>query len=161
MVADSLGGRLPGDDLVQDDPASHPHPYYTPIAHIGSKYVAEPVFYGMKFAQQFAGATIVPIDFDPGTVNATAFAARPAEEILAGVVKKDAAKMVGQMLVAIINKDATQPLTVKLPAVPVAVDTISAASLTSTDVKQTRAPLSPGTERVVPPHSMAVFRIQF
>ena len=76
MVAESLGGTLPGDALVHDDPASHPHPYYTPIAHIGRRYVAEPVSYGMRFAQRFAGAQMIPIDFDPGAVNATAYAAK-------------------------------------------------------------------------------------
>ena len=112
MVANSLGGKLPGDDMVQDDPASHPHPYYTPIAHIGDKYVAEPVSYGMRFAQHFAGATMFPIDFDPGPVNATAYAARPVPEQLPGLNKK-VEKMVGEALVAIINKDATQSLTCK------------------------------------------------
>jgi hypothetical protein len=99
MVANSLGGRLPGDDLVKDDPASHPHPYYTPIAHIGDKYVAEPVFYGMKFAQQFAGATMIPVDFDPGTVNATAFGARLEK---------------GAIAFAIINKDPNQDLSLDI-----------------------------------------------
>jgi hypothetical protein len=104
MVANSLGGKLPGDDLVlatHGDPASHPHPYYTPIAHIGSDYLLEPVAYGMKFAQTFAGATIIPIDFNPGRVNATAYAARRPN---------------GQIILAFINKDATQPL--PLPATP-------------------------------------------
>jgi len=104
MVANSLGGTLPGDAIVlaeHGDPASHPHPYYTPIAHIGSQYIAEPVSYGMKFAGMFAGATMLPVDFDPGPVDATAYAAEHAEG--------------GGFLLAIINKDASQDLTVTLP----------------------------------------------
>jgi hypothetical protein len=103
MVANSLGGKLPGDEIVlaaHGNPADHPHPYYTPIAHIGAGYIAEPVCYGMRFAQHFAGATIIPIDFNPGQVNATAYAAKLPD---------------GQILVAIINKDATKDIPLNLP----------------------------------------------
>ncbi|SEG62928.1 hypothetical protein SAMN05421819_3930 [Bryocella elongata] len=102
MVANSLGGKLPGDELVlaaHGNPAEHPHPYYTPIAHIGDKYVAEPVSVGMRFAGIFAGAQLFALDFDPGPVNATAYAGRLAN---------------GQHAVAIINKDRTQPLAIDL-----------------------------------------------
>jgi hypothetical protein len=98
LVANSLGGKLPGDEIVlaeHGNPADHPHPYYTPIAHIGDRYLLEPVAYGMKFAGLFAGATMVPLDFNPGSVNATAYAARRPN---------------GSTLLAIINKDATQDL---------------------------------------------------
>jgi hypothetical protein len=120
MVANSLGGKLPGDELVHDNPASHPHPYYTPIAHIGANYVAEPVSFGMRFAQEFAGATLIPVDFDPGAVNATAYAAKRAN---------------GQIILAIINKDATQPLTPTIAGFRQAIyRSLKAASLTSNEV---------------------------
>ena len=117
-VAESLGGTLPGDELVHDDPASHPHPYYTPIAHIGSSYVAEPVSFGMRFAQRFAGATLIGLDFDPGSVNATAYAAKAPD---------------GRILVGVINKDAAQDLQLALPGYRIA-DRLTAESLTSTAV---------------------------
>ena len=144
MIAIGLGGTLPGDALVHDDPASHPHPYYTPIAHIGSQYVAEPVSYGMRFAQRFAGAQIIPVDFDPGPVNATAYAAK-----LPGG-KSDPSSG----LVAIINKDATRSLQVSLPFRPSAVEIVSAESLTAAEVHT-----QPGAGGDVPPHSMAVFTL--
>jgi hypothetical protein len=117
FVANSLGGHLPGDDIVlaqHGDPATHPHPYYTPIAHIGSDYIAEPVSYGMKFAGHFAGATMVAVDFNPGPVNATAYAATLPN---------------GKRLLAVINKDETQPL--HLPQMPsmVVVAKLSGTSL--------------------------------
>jgi hypothetical protein len=118
MVANSLGGKLPGDDLVHDDPASHPHPYYTPIAHIAGKYVGEPVSFGMRFAQRFSGATFVGIDFDPGGANATAYAARLAN---------------GKTVIAIINKDATQPVALTLPGWHIA-ETLTADSLTASSI---------------------------
>jgi len=101
-VADSLGGRLPGEALMPDPKAPHPRPFYTPIADMDGKYVAEPVYYGLKFAQRFAGATMVPVDFDPGAVNATAYAAKLSN---------------GRTLIAVINKDATQPIEVSVPGV--------------------------------------------
>lgn len=124
MVANSLGGKLPGDEIVlaeHGNPADHPHPYYTPIAHIGDKYVAEPVSFGMKFAGHFAGATIIPIDFDPGNVNATAYAA-----ILSS----------GQQVIAIINKDAAKPLPIDLPGFAGTL-VLHAPSLNSTKVEFT------------------------
>jgi hypothetical protein len=138
MVANSLGGTLPGDALVHDDPASHPHPYYTPIAHIGAAYVAEPVSYGMRFAQQFAGATLIDLDFDPGDVNATAYAAR----------FKD-----GHTLIAIINKDAAEDLEIVIPGYRIS-QRLTAEGLTSTTVKF--GPVAPTKTLTVPAASAAI-----
>lgn len=99
-VADSLGGTLPGEALMPDPSVPHPRPFYTPIASMDGKYVAEPVYFGLKFVQHFAGATLVPVDFDPGTVNATAYAAKLPN---------------GRTLIAVINKDATQSTEITLP----------------------------------------------
>jgi hypothetical protein len=108
----SVGGLLRGEQLMKDPNAPHPKPFYTPIANEGtlagsgvdgklnSKYVIEPVGYGMKFASRFAGTTLLPIDFNPGSVNATAYAGRRADN---------------KVIVAILNKDATQELTVTTP----------------------------------------------
>lgn len=101
-VADSLGGRLPGEEVMADPNAPHPRPFYTPIADMNGKYVAEPVYYGLKFVQHFAGATMIPVDFDHGTVNATAYAAKSRD---------------GKTLLAIINKDATQSIEISVAGV--------------------------------------------
>jgi len=139
MVANSLGGHLPGDDLVTDDPATHPHPYYTPIAHIGDKYIAEPVSFGMKFANNFAGATMHSVDFTT-TLNATAYAGTLAT---------------GQPIVAIINKDAA-PLPLDLPGYALAL-TLSASSLTSTSVSLSE-PASSREVSTVAPYSAVLLR---
>jgi len=140
MVANSLGGKLPGDELVSDDPGTHPHPYYTPIAHIGSSYIAEPVSFGMSFAQQFAGATIISHDFDAGPANATAYAAKFPD---------------GRTLVAIINKDTTRDLEVKVEAGDWAAGRrLTADSLTSTNVRF--VPATNGN-LIVPAASAAIF----
>jgi hypothetical protein len=121
-VGNSLGGHLPGDDIVlaqHGDPTKHPHPYYTPIAHIGDQYVEEPVFFAMLFAGHFAGATMLPIDFNPGSVNATAYAALLPT---------------GQQIVAIINKDATQPVNINLAKFSLGL-TLTAPALDSTQVQ--------------------------
>jgi hypothetical protein len=120
-VGNSLGGHLPGDDIItaaHGDPSKHPHPYYTPIAHIGDDYLLEPVAYGMLFANNFAGGTSFPIDFNPGPVNATAYAATLPT---------------GQRIVAIINKDAHQSLNLDLPNYRQG-PTLTAPSLDSTHV---------------------------
>ena len=144
MVANSLGGKLPGDEMVTDDPAKHPHPYYTPIAHIGEGYVAEPVSYGMRFAGMFAGATMVPVEFDPGAVRASAYAA----------------KRKGELLVAVINKDAAHELKVTLPGTLVGAESMTAASLTATEVKQGKFAAAAGAEQTVAAGSMVMFRLK-
>ena len=102
-VGNSLGGSLPGEALL---PASelgvtaHPRPFYTPIAAMGSSYVPQPDFFGLLFAQQFAGGTVIPLDFNPGPVNATAYAVKLPT---------------GQTQIAVINKDDKQPVYLNLP----------------------------------------------
>jgi hypothetical protein len=108
-VANSVGGSLPGDGLLQasgetaEQIATHPHPFYTPIATFGSEYVLEPVAYGLKFAGSFSGATLLKTDFSTkmqaAGVNATGYAAK-----LPG----------GQKSVIILNKDAAADLEVEL-----------------------------------------------
>jgi hypothetical protein len=108
-VANSVGGSLPGDALLEaqgetpEQVATHPHPFYTPIATFGSDYVLEPVGYGLKFAGSFSGGTLFKTEFSTklqaAGVNATACAAR-----LAG----------GKTSVIILNKDAAVDLEVEL-----------------------------------------------
>jgi hypothetical protein len=129
-VAESLGGVLPGEELLANPDEPHPKPFYTPIAQIGSAYVAEPVSIGMRFAQQFAGATLMDLDFDPGDVNATAYAAKTPD---------------GKSILAIINKDATQALTPSIGGFRQAtVHWLKAASLTSTEVSWNERPTIAG-----------------
>ncbi len=119
-VANSLGGTLPGEALMADPSVPHPRPFYTPIAYVDGKYVAEPVYYGMLFAQRFAGATMVPVEFNPGSVNATAYAAKRAD---------------GKMILAVINKDESQDLIVGLGAMDsISREDLLSSSLTSKEV---------------------------
>lgn len=108
-VANSVGGFLPGDQLLAAEGATaeqialHPHPFYTPIATFGSEYVLEPVAYGLKFAGSLAGATL----FDAGLtqklqaagIDATAYAAKLAN---------------GSTAVVVLNKDADKDLSLHL-----------------------------------------------
>jgi hypothetical protein len=108
-VANSVGGSLPGDALLEangetpEQIAAHPHPFYTPIGTFGSDYVLEPVAYGLKFAGSFSGATLFKTEFatklqDTG-VNATGYAAKLPD---------------GHTSVIILNKDAAADLEVEL-----------------------------------------------
>jgi hypothetical protein len=108
-VANSVGGFLPGDQLLQaqgetpEQIAKHPHPFYTLIATYGSDYALEPVAYGLKFAGSFSGGTLLNTDFSTklqaGRVNATAYAAKLPD---------------GKTSVIILNKDAAADLEVEL-----------------------------------------------
>ena len=73
----------------------------------------------MLFAGHFAGASSFPIDFNPGPVNATAYAATLPT---------------GQRVVAIINKDAHQSLNIDLPNYRQG-PTLTAPALDSTQVR--------------------------
>ncbi len=108
-VANSVGGSLPGDALLEakgetpEQIAAHPHPFYTPIGTFGSDYVLEPVAYGLKFAGSFGGGTLLKAELSAKLqatgVNATAYAAK-----LPG----------GHTSVIILNKDAAADLEVEL-----------------------------------------------
>jgi hypothetical protein len=108
-VANSVGGSLPGDALLQangetpEQIASHPHPFYTPIATFGSDYTLEPVAYGLKFAGSFSDGILLKSEFltklQAAGVNATAYAAKLPS---------------GQSSVIVLNKDAVTDLEVEL-----------------------------------------------
>jgi hypothetical protein len=108
----SVGGTFVGEADMKDPNQPHPKPFYTPIANEGTlagsgvngklngTYLLEPTGYGMKFVSEFAGGSLLPVRFNPGTVNATAYAVRRAD---------------GKVLLAILNKDETQSLRLQLP----------------------------------------------
>jgi hypothetical protein len=108
-VANSVGGSLPGDGMLKDKGetpeqiATHPHPFYTPIATFGSDYMMEPVAYGLKFAGALSGGSFVKGDFtsklQAAGVDATAYAAE-----LPG----------GQTSVIVLNKDSEKDLVLSL-----------------------------------------------
>lgn len=110
-VAVSVGGSLRGEQLMPDPNAPHPKPFYTPIANEGTlagsgvdgklngKYVLEPVGAGLKFAGSFAGCQVVQVAL-ASPLNVSAYAARRAD---------------GKILVAILNKEASEPLAVTAP----------------------------------------------
>jgi hypothetical protein len=108
-VANSVGGFLPGDILLKekgdspDQIATRPHPFYTPIATFGSEYVMEPVAYGLKFAGEFSGGSLIQGDFTSKLqatgVDATAYAATLPN---------------GRMAAIILNKDAEQNVEVSV-----------------------------------------------
>src|ERR1700691_1491374 len=163
-VANSVGGSLPGDALLEangetpEQIATHPHPFYTPIGTFGSDYVLEPVAYGLKFAGSFSDGTLLQselkTDFstklqDAG-VNATA----------------DAAKLPGgQTSVIILNKDAAADLEVELDfgrdaRGPIQTETLHAPALDSREAHITTSTktdsLRQGKCSVTVPHATGV-----
>ena len=102
-VANSVGGFLPGDVLLQqqgetaEQIATHPHPFYTPIGTFGSEYRRMPVAYGLMFAGALSGGTLLKADLtsplQAAGVDATAYAARLENGHTSLIVlNKDAAK---------------------------------------------------------------------
>jgi hypothetical protein len=159
-VANSVGGSLPGDSLLEangetpEQIASHPHPFYTPIGTFGSDYVLEPVAYGLKFSGSFSGATLFKTDFstklqDTG-VNATAYAAKLPD---------------GHTSVIILNKDAAADLEVELDfgrdaSGGVKTETLHAPALDSREAHITTSTktdsLKQGKCSVIVPHATGV-----
>jgi hypothetical protein len=159
-VANSVGGFLPGDILLKekgespDQIATHPHPFYTPIATFGSEYVMEPVAYGLKFAGELSGASFLQGAFTSQLqatgVDATAYAARLPS---------------GHVAVIILNKDAEQNIEVSLDfgtgrTGAVETKTLHAPALDSREAHITRSPeagrLQDGKYTVTVPHATGV-----
>ncbi len=144
IIASGLGGVMFGDEVLKDQGATpeqiatHPHPYYAPIASFGSDYILEPVAYGLKFAGSFSGGSLIQADFtsklQAAGVNATAYAAK-----LAG----------GQTSVIVLNKDAENDLALNLDfGIPdfgaaksgtVEIETLHAPSVDSREAHITRS----------------------
>ena len=156
-VANSVGGFLPGDQLLQaegatpEQIATHPHPFYTPIGTFGSDYVLQPVAYGLKFAGSFAGGTLLNADFSAklqaAGVNATAYAAKLSN---------------GKISVIILNKDASADVEVELDfgtsaRGTVETETLHAPALDSREAQITKLTkadsLKQGKCSVVVPHA--------
>jgi hypothetical protein len=157
-VANSVGGSLPGDALLQangetpEQISAHPHPFYTPIATFGSDYLLEPVAYGLKFAGSFSGGTLLKAEFSTqlqsAGVNATAYVAK-----LPG----------GAPSVIILNKDTTVDVELELNFAggmsrAVETETLHAPSLDSreahiTTLSTKSALLKQGKYSVIVPHA--------
>ena len=159
-VANSVGGSLPGDALLEangatpEQIAAHPHPFYTPIATFGSEYRLEPVGYGLKFAGSFSGGTLLQTEFSTklqaAGVNATAYAAK-----LPG----------GQTSVIILNKDAAADIEVEIDfgrgmSGAVKTETLHAPALDSRETQITTLTMSDSLKQgkcsVTVPHATGV-----
>ncbi len=156
-VANSVGGVLPGDVMLEArgttprQIATHPHPFYTPIATFGSEYSLEPVAHGLKFAGSFSGGTFLNADLtgklQAAGVNATAYAAK-----LAG----------GKTSVIVMNKDTKNDLALRLDfgdgrTGAVEIQTLHAPSLQSRTAMLSRSAkpgrLNDGKLAVLVPHA--------
>jgi hypothetical protein len=154
----SVGGVFHGEALMKDPTVPHPKPFYTPIANQGtlagagvdgklnSTYLLEPVGYGMKFAALFAGATMLPVSVDFGSVNATAYAARRAD---------------GRVMVAVLNKSAGQPLSIDIGSCTRVAD-LEADALDSRNVslKHVSRSEKAGTPVTISPHTASLFLLK-
>ena len=159
-VANSVGGVLPGDTLLAsggatpEQIASHPHPFYTPIATFGTEYLLEPVAYGLKFAGSLAGATMIDAGLtqklQAAGVNATAYAAKLSS---------------GARAIVVLNKDADKDLSLRLDfenakAAPVSTQSLTAPALDSREAhigqSQATGRLKDGKIAIGVPHASGV-----
>lgn len=158
-VANSVGGSLPGDTLLEQqgatpaEIASRPHPFYTPVATFGAEYRLEPVAHGLRFAGSFSGSRLFAGDFtaklQAAGVDATAYAAE-----LPG----------GKRSIIILNKDLDKDLVVSISFANgtgsgAEVETLLAPSIDSREARitsPTRSTLSNGRLEVTVPHASGV-----
>ena len=159
-VANSVGGFLPGDVMLKDagatpeQIASHPHPFYTPIATSGDEYNLEPVAYGLKFASALCGATLVKVDLtgqiQAADINATAYAAKMPN---------------GAMTVVILNKDTDRDLALTLDfgagrSGPIEMDRLHAPALDAREAhitrEEKRGAVKQGKYAVMVPHASGI-----
>jgi hypothetical protein len=156
-VANSVGGFLPGDMMLRDagatpeQIATHPHPFYTPIAMFGNEYTLEPVAHGLKFAGALCGATLVRAgltsQIQATGVDATAYAARLAD---------------GAISVVVLNKDPERDLELTLDfgtdrSSAVEMEVLHAPVLDARETHITREPnlgaLKHGRHAAIVPHA--------
>ena len=137
-VANSVGGFLPGDAMLREEGAppaeiaSHPHPFYTPIATFGTEYTLEPVAYGLKFAGSLAGGRLFDTDFtaqlQAAGVDATAYAAEFPD---------------GRRSVIVLNKDLAKDVAVELEFADAVGRTLHVEALRAPAVDSREAHIAP------------------
>ena len=140
-VANSVGGFLPGDVMLKDQGAtpeqiaSHPHPFYTPIATFDAEYTLEPVAYGLKFAGLLTEGVFLEGNFSEtlrsSGVDATAYAAK-----LPG----------GQTRVIVLNKDAERDLEISLDFGKQRTGTVETTTLHAPSLESREAHISTGAK---------------
>jgi hypothetical protein len=159
-VANSVGGFLPGDVMLKDEGetpeqiATHPHPFYTPIATFGAAYEMEPVAYGLKFAGGFSGGSFIPANLTATLQAAGADATAYAVELPDG-----------RRSVIILNKDAEKDLDLTLDFGrgadgAVVTETLRAPALDSRSARITRSSerghLQEGKVAATVPHATGI-----
>jgi len=157
-VANSVGGFLPGDVLLEQqgatsaEIASHPHPFYSPIGTFGEEYILQPVAHGLQFAGSLSGGRLFKTAFTEKLqatgVNATGYGA-----VLPG----------GKRSVVLLNKDLDKDIEVLLDFGKdgmVDVESLRAPAIDSRDAQITQSSGSrvkkDGHYRVEIPHASGV-----
>ena len=157
-VANSVGGFLPGDILLEQQGATpaeigtHPHPFYTPIGTFGEDYILQPVAYGLQFAGLLSGGrlfkTTLTEKLQATGVNATGYGA-----VLPG----------GKRSVVLLNKDLENDIAVVLEFREngtVELEKLQATAIESRDAQITQPSRSKldrkGEYRVALPHASGV-----
>lgn len=157
-VANSVGGFLPGDVLLQQqgatpaEIATHPHPFYTPIGTFGGEYILQPVARGLQFAGSLSGGRLFKTAFTEklqvAGVNATGYGA-----VLPG----------GKRSLVLLNKDLEKDVEVLLDFGKdgmVEVERLHAPAIDSRDAQITQSSSSRvkknGHCRVEVPHASGV-----
>ena len=127
-VANSVGGFLPGDVMLKDKGdtpeqiASHPHPFYTPVATFGTEYTLQPVAYGLQFAGLLINSVFLEGDLtaklQSSGIDATAYAtALPGRQRKVIILNKDAERDAAITLdCGILKTGAVETLTLRAPS---------------------------------------------
>ena len=97
QIRAALGDHLPGAASTKDAEAARHGTWYTPIA--GSPetgHFAQPVYYGMLMATQFAGSTLFSCEIEASGANASAYAASTRAGFRLALFNKDAPGLADQ-----------------------------------------------------------------
>ena len=129
--------------------------FYSPITGDRSKgFTRQPLYYGMKLAQQFAGATMLESSLAAGSANVTAFAATKSNGLLLAVINKG-----GEPLDLEIKRSSLRNMQLRSEAklCAPAIDSRSGIVFASVDVEQ---PLQPGKDDIasLAPYSALVLQ---
>ncbi|HVC47025.1 MAG TPA: hypothetical protein VND90_07235 [Terracidiphilus sp.] len=153
-VANSVGGFLPGDAMLREEGAtpaeiaSHPHPFYTPIATFGTEYMLEPVAYGLKFASSLSGGTLFDVDFTSALqatgVDATGYAAEFPD---------------GRRSVIVLNKDLAKDLDVELDFEHAGARTLHLEALHASAIDSREAHIDPSAPAATLDHGRVSVRV--
>jgi hypothetical protein len=137
--------------------------FYTPIAGGGSNpFEVRPLYYGMLVYREFASGSLTPCKFNPGGVNATAYACfSPGKRLTLAIINKDLKQDLHLKLDGDVFLQPSREITLQAPRADSRTNIqLGGQSFSGGDWHPVYSPRSPGAQLLVPQTSALLIEFE-